>query len=992
MKKRSILLLLSLTVMAAGAQVPTTTVNGVQDVRHSILALTHATVHVTPEKTLTDVTMIIRDGKISAYVSDNQIPDKAVIIDYSGMHIYPGFIHLDADVGLPEPAKRPPFRWGGPETLQTTLAGAYNANEAIKASYNAADDYKHDDKANKALRQAGFTSALSHRHDGIMRGTGALLSLADEPEQLSLLSPRASQHYSFNKGSSKQDYPVSLMGAVALIRQTLLDADWYQQQDSMTDLDLAAIYKNKQLPRIFSVDNWQQTLLTKKISDEFKLPFVVKTAGDSYQSLDAVANTGQTLIVPLNYAKAPEVNSPLDSHHVDYGDLKQWQISPFNSRLLADKGVRFALLPGEDKKGLTTFLADLRKAVEHGLSEETALAALTTRPASILKRNDIGHLAQGARADFIAFDKPLFQSEAELKDNWVNGERMVISERQAVIEGDYVLTLNNERHDINVSFKKGQLKLKPTSQSEQKIKASLDGQLLTVTIDEHAPLMAWVVDGQVKPLPAAQTWSLQFIKQTQDDASTESDASVKTVPTIPVPFTAYGLADSQTPNKVLFKNATVWTNEEAGIVENSDVLVVNGKIKEVGTDIADSRADLLIDASGKHLTSGIIDEHSHIALLSVNDVAVNSSMVRMQDVVNSQDINIYRNLAGGVTAAQLLHGSANPIGGQSALVKMRWGVSPQEMLIEGADGFIKFALGENVKRSRNQQSVRYPLTRMGVEQVYRDAFSEAEKYQKAWQDYNNLSRSKKKKTTPPRRDLAMEATAEVLNQERYISCHSYVQSEISMLMHVAEDFDFTVNTFTHILEGYKVADQMKAHGVGASTFADWWAYKWEVNEAIPYNAAIMDQVGVVTAINSDSAEMSRRLNQEAAKTIKYGGLNEEEAWKTVTLNPAKLLHLDDHMGSVKEGKDADLVLWSDNPLSVYARAEKTMVDGVIYFDRDKQAALEETIHSEKMDLIKASQSSDEAKKPHPAAARPPLHCDTLITHDAILQLDNGAQQ
>jgi imidazolonepropionase-like amidohydrolase len=363
----------------------------------------------------------------------------------------------------------------------------------------------------------------------------------------------------------------------------------------------------------------------------------------------------------------------------------------------------------------------------------------------------------------------------------------------------------------------------------------------------------------------------------------------------------------------------------------------------------------------------------------------------MQDVVNPEDVNIYRNLAGGVTAAQLLHGSANPIGGQSALVKMRWGVSPQEMLIDGADGFIKFALGENVKRSRNQQSVRYPLTRMGVEQVYRDAFSEAQKYQTTWDDYNNLSRSKKKKTSPPRRDLAMEATAEVINQERFISCHSYVQSEISMLIHVADDFDFKVNTFTHILEGYKVADQMKAHGVGASTFADWWAYKWEVNEAIPYNAAIMDQLGLVTAINSDSAEMSRRLNQEAAKTIKYGGLTEPEAWKTVTLNPAKLLHLDDRMGSIKEGKDADLVLWSDKPLSIYAQAEKTMVDGVIYFDRDKLGALEKTIAAEKTALIKQSQASGEEKKPQADVAQPALHCDSLITKDAILTLDNGAE-
>ena len=992
MKKTLSLLMLILTVSVSGAQLPTSTVNGVQDVRHSVLALTHATVHVTPEKTLNDVTIVIKDGTISHYQKDNQVPDNAVVINYRGMHVYPGFIHLDAEVGLPEPAKRPPFKWGGPETLQSTLDGAYNANEAIKASYNAADDFKHYKKANQALRQAGFTSALSHRHDGIMRGTGALVSLADEPAQLTLLATQASQHLSFNKGSSKQDYPVSLMGAMALIRQTLLDADWYQQQNKMTDLDLAAINKNKQLPRIFSVKNWQQTLLTQKLSDEFNRSFVVKTAGDSYQSLAAVANTGQTLIVPLNYPKAPEVNSPLDSYHVAYSDLKQWQVAPFNTRLLADKGVTFALLPGDDKKGLKTFLKDLQKAVKHGLSEHTALAALTTIPADILNRQDIGHLEPGARADFIAFDQPLFNAKSQLKDSWVNGERLEINPQQPLPEGDYLLTLDGQSHDLKLGFKKGQLTLKPNAEDDLKFKATLDGQLLNIMIDEQSPLMAWVAKGQINPLPADHDWAMKFSKQSEQDTKSESNESVKDVPNIPQPFTAYGLADTTTPNKVLFKNATVWTNEDAGVIEHTDVLVVDGTIKKIGKDIADNKADLVIDATDKHLTSGIIDEHTHIALLSVNDVAVNSSMVRMQDAVNSQDVNIYRNLAGGVTAGQLLHGSANPIGGQSALVKMRWGVTPQDMLIKGADGFIKFALGENVKRSRNQQSVRYPLTRMGVEQVYRDAFSEAQLYQKAWDDYNKLSRTKKKKTSPPRRDLAMEATAEVINQERYISCHSYVQSEISMLMHVADDYDFKVNTFTHILEGYKVADQMKAHGAGASTFADWWAYKWEVNEAIPYNAAIMDEVGLVTAINSDSAEMSRRLNQEAAKTIKYGDLSEPEAWKTVTLNPAKLLHLDDRMGSVKEGKDADLVLWSDKPLSIYAQAEKTMIDGVIYFDRDKQAALEEAINTEKLALIKESQSSGETKKPSASAAKPELHCDTLITQDAFLQLDNGVQQ
>ena len=382
------------------------------------------------------------------------------------------------------------------------------------------------------------------------------------------------------------------------------------------------------------------------------------------------------------------------------------------------------------------------------------------------------------------------------------------------------------------------------------------------------------------------------------------------------------------------------------------MLVRSGQIAEVGDNLSANGA-MVVDGSGKHLTPGIIDEHSHIALFSINETETNSSMVRMKDVVDSESINIYRNLAGGVVAEQLLHGSANPIGGQSAIVKMRWGAPPQELLIEGADEYIKFALGENVKRSRNPSSVRYPQTRMGVEQVFVNAFSQAQEYGKTWDDYNNLSRNQQRDTAAPRRDLVDEAMLEILNGERFVTSHSYVQSEINMLMHVADTFDFNINTFTHILEGYKVADKMALHGAGGSTFSDWWGYKWEVRYAIPYNAALMQQAGVVVALNSDDAEMSRRLNQEAAKAVKYGDVSEIDALKMVTLNPAILLHLDDRMGSIKVGKDADLVLWSDHPLSVYAAAETTWIEGIPYYDRRDDQQLRREIEDERARIIAA---------------------------------------
>jgi imidazolonepropionase-like amidohydrolase len=314
--------------------------------------------------------------------------------------------------------------------------------------------------------------------------------------------------------------------------------------------------------------------------------------------------------------------------------------------------------------------------------------------------------------------------------------------------------------------------------------------------------------------------------------------------------------------------------------------------------------------------------------------------VRIGDNMNPEDINIYRQLSGGVTSSHILHGSANTIGGQTQLMKLRWGATDEGIKFAGADPFIKFALGENVKRTTSSNNNRFPDTRMGVEEVLNDAFDRAVDYQAAMKANPNT-----------RRDLELETLVEIMNKKRFITCHSYVQTEITYAMRVGEKYGFPFNTFTHILEGYKVADKMKAHGANVSTFSDWYMYKAEVQDAIAYNASIMHKVGLNVCINSDDAEMARRLNQEAAKVVKYGGVSEEDALKMVTLNPAKALHIENKVGSIKAGKDADIVLWSDNPLSIYAVAEKTIVDGVVYFDRTKDAAARKTITTERARLI-----------------------------------------
>jgi len=397
------------------------------------------------------------------------------------------------------------------------------------------------------------------------------------------------------------------------------------------------------------------------------------------------------------------------------------------------------------------------------------------------------------------------------------------------------------------------------------------------------------------------------------------------------PFTAYGNAEVPKQEDVLFKNTTVWTSEKEGNLLNTDVLVQKGKITKIGKNLTAPDGVKTIDATGKHLTPGIIDEHSHIAIDATNEMGqAITSEVRVEDVISPEDETIYRQLSGGVTTSHLLHGSANPIGGQSLLIKQRWGHNADELKVENQVGFLKHALGENVKRT----TTRYPNTRMGTEQIIRDAYQRAVDYNNEWKVWNSLKPADRTGKIPPRRDLELDAIVDVLEKRSFIECHTYVQSEGTMIMNLASD-----------------ADQIKEHGAFASVFSDWWDYKYEVYEGIAYNAAMLIRQGVLTCIHSDDAEMGRRLNQEAGKIMKYGGISETEALKLVTINPAIMLHLGDRIGSIKPGKDADLVLWTDYPLSVYARASMTMVDGTFYFDEEQDAKMKEQIDNERNRII-----------------------------------------
>ncbi|MEZ5057325.1 MAG: amidohydrolase family protein [Saprospiraceae bacterium] len=966
--------------------------NGVADNRDGLYAFTNATIYKSFDQKLENSTLIIKDGKVIAVGQGVRIPPDAVVIDATGKTIYPAFIDLYAQYGLPAENPEPRERGGRPQFL-TDKKGAFAWNEALKTEFDAVDNFEPNSKEAKEWREAGFGTVLSQKMDGISRGSATLVAVGDERAHEMILKEKAGHFLTFSKGTSTQNYPSSLMGYIALIRQTYLDGKWYAEigKKEEINLSLEAWNQLQSLPQFFAVSNRLDLLRANEIAKEFGVKYIIKGGGDEYQRIEEIKATGAPLILPLEFPDAYDVENPFDAEIINYNDLKHWEMAPANPAMLEAAGIEFALTSDGLKKK-SSFLDQVRKAIEYGLSEKTALKALTHNPATFCKATDmVGSLNNGTTASFLITDQNIFDKKAKILEVWVHGKRHAMkSLKEEDISGNYNLKIEQQAYNLVVTGKESpELKIVNADSSEIKVKGSVQYGVKTISLSFNPEkesgkyrLQGVFTDNGFsgKGQDANGNWVSWTAEKTSNtptlNKEEKKDSSSNEKPEIGkviYPFVAFGREKLPEATTVLFKNATVWTNEKDGILENADVLVSNGKIQKVGKGLDAPAGATTVDASGKHLTSGIIDEHTHIGVSrGVNEgTQASSAEVRIGDVVNPEDINIYRQLSGGVTAAQQLHGSANPIGGQSSLIKFRWGKTAEELKIKGADGYIKFALGENVKQSNwgDNQTIRFPQTRMGVEQVFVDHFTRAK-------EYGALKASGK----PYRKDLELEALLEIINKERFITCHSYRQSEINMLMKVAEQFGFTVNTFTHILEGYKVADKMAEHGAGGSTFADWWAYKFEVWEAIPYNGALMHEQGVVVAYNSDDAEMARRLNQEAAKAVKYGNVSEEDAWKFVTLNPAKLLHLDDRMGSIKAGKDADLVLWSDNPLSIEAKGLQTYVDGVKYFDREEDKELRQAMASEKNRIIqKMLDTKKKGGKTRPVDGKRQelYHCDSI---------------
>tara|TARA_B100001248_G_scaffold80419_2_gene58383 strand:+ start:1052 stop:4039 length:2988 start_codon:yes stop_codon:yes gene_type:complete len=913
-------------------------------------------------------TLVEKDGKIVDLGLDISIPKNSIVFDLDGKFIYPSFIETHSSFGV----KKPQRRSSGRSSQYEPSRSGYYWNDHIMSDYNSFGDYNYSQKEAKGLRDIGFGVVNSHRNDGIHRGTSFTVGLIDnQNESYRIISKKTAEHYSFSKSlTSNQSYPSSTMGAIALIRQLHYDSDWYSQGSSETkDLSLEALIENKKLPKLFDANDKLNVYRAAKLSNEFNLNFVIKGSGKEYENVRELKKFNNILIIPVNFPKAFDVSNTNLNEKLTINQLRYWNQAPTNLGVLEKNGINFSIT-SSDLKNKKDFLKNIRRAIKNGLSEKTALDALTIVPAKSLNLNDkIGKLDKGFLANFLITSGAIFEDKTEIYENWVKGQRHIVKSNDNLnIDGDYTFNINDRNYEVKISNSLLRPKANVKRDSiDIKSKTSLVDDWISVTFFDSIDgrLSFAQISSKISSTDNLSGSGIDFNNEaflfniTKNKAKKESESKRKRkdspgetfVSDVTFPNVGFGISSIPGSRSVHFKNATLWTNEDEGIIENTDIIIDNGKIIEIGENLKTPPNFTVIDASNKHITSGIIDEHSHMAATSINEGGHNSSAeVSIMDVIDPDDISIYRNLAGGVTTVQILHGSANPIGGQSAIIKLKWGSEIDNMFFEGADPFIKFALGENVKRSRG--GLRFPETRMGVEQVFIDHFDRAKHYGETWSQYNSLSNREKRSVNKPRYDEELETLLEVIDGKRFISSHSYVQSEINMLMKVAEKFDFRIKIFTHILEGYKVADKMAKHRVGASTFSDWWGYKFEVNDAIPYNASIMHNAGVTVALNSDNSELSRRLNLEAAKAFKYGNISEEEAWKFVTLNPAKLLNLDNRVGSLKVGKDADIVMWSGHPMSLYTKAQQTYIEGALYFDIDEHKTKLEKIKNEKSELIK----------------------------------------
>jgi len=971
-------------VLTAAAQPGVERVEGLHDHSPRWHAITEARLVLAPGKVIERGTLVMRDGLIVAVGAQLPVPAGARVWALPGRTVYAGFIDLASSLGVPAALReRPPAnpRWGPGADAPPAAArpippltgrGLAASNAMLRAEQQVGTQLELKADELKAARELGFTTVLAAPSVGIFRGQSALLNLGDggDAKRL-LLAERVAQHLGLDVDSGRA-YPNSLMGSIALLRQTWSDARWFGQAQQAArggpqgieriaaHAGLAALQDAVagRQPVFFAADDEQDYARIGRLREEFGFRLVLQGNGHEYRRAAQLKALGAPLLLPLNFPPAPELEQPDAALDVGLETLQHWEQAPSNAAYLAAQGLEFALSAHGLKEPRREFWPRLRQAVRRGLAPEQALAALTTVPARLVGESArLGSLEPGHLANLLVARGDLFRDEqAEPEWSFVDGQpyaleaaarpdlrgRWQLADASWQIGGSAAkpeLSLGDTRCELRQQGRQLLLRL-PCGQVEpaqwQQLVAELDGERLS---------------GQLlRPDGSRLSWEARRVAPHQ--ASEAAPPKAEALPPPPsAGYPAGALAETLAPRPaaLLLRHATLWTSGPAGKLENHDLLVQDGKISAIGQDLKAPAGAELLELAGKHVSPGLIDAHSHTAIArGINEFSSSiTAEVRVGDVLDATDINLYRELAGGLTTANLLHGSANTIGGQSQVIKLRWGQDAEALKFKGALPGIKFALGENVKQSWEAASSRYPQTRMGVEQLLRDAFQTARHYQRErarWQ-------GNPKAIAEPRRDLQLETLVELLERKRAIHIHAYRADEILMFTRLAREFGLRVAAFQHVLEGYKVASEIASIGAGASTFSDWWTYKMEVQDAVPYNGVIMTRAGVLSSFNSDSDELARRLNTEAAKAVKYGGLSESEALKLVTINPARQLGVEQRVGSLEPGKDADFVIWSGPPLSGYSRAEQTWIDGRRSYSLARDTELRQAAERERQRLL-----------------------------------------
>ncbi len=975
----SVILLLATPALGQESTLP---LEGLRDATPRRFALEGARIVAEPGRVIEEGTVFLEDGRVLAVERGRVRRRGFPARELGGYTIFPALIDLASDFALPAAARAgalAPLPPPPPLDQQAAEPGPRHWSRRVRPEFSLAAQLSLDAERARALRGLGFAAVLSLPEAGIFRGQGALVALGAGNARSQVLAADAVQVVAFDFAPfGSGEYPNSLMGAIALVRQTLLDARWHAERlafwqarsdaarpEANLALDALGPLLAGRQPALFVLRDELDYARAASIVREAGIRAWFLGSGHEYRLLPRLARERPRLILPLAFPDVPAIAHPEREQRVSLAELAHWEEAPANPARLHAAGLTFALSArglGQPERG---FWAAVRRAVGAGLPPDVALAALTTVPAEWLGLGDrMGRIAAGYRADLLVTEgDPFLDQEARVIEVWIGGERHAVAPeddprglwRVAIAGREEPVELriggSAERPEI-LPGEGAEHKPIRLARVEGRFGAVLPASLLGMGEGQTSLSFARVDARLLGELGLPDGRRVTFTAERLAPRERETKAvETRAVPFSPLyPAGEFGReGPPPQPETLLLRGATLWTMDGAAEpLVGGDLLIERGRIRAVGRGLRAPPGAMVIEAEGKHVTPGIVDAHSHTAIAGgVNEAShAVTSEVRIADVIDPTDVNLYRQLAGGVTTALLLHGSANPIGGQSAVIKLRWGETAEGLLFAGAPPGIKFALGENVKQSNwgDAFRVRYPQTRMGVEQIYEDRFAAAREYLEA--------RARWRRGDPPlRRDLRLEALAEILEGRRLVHIHSYVQSEIAMFARLAERLGIRVATFQHVLEGYKISEEIRRIGAGASSFADWWGFKFEVYDAIPYNAAMLTRAGVLTSINSDSNEHARRLNTEAAKAVRYGGLSEVEALALVTRNPAEQLGVGDRIGRLAPGLDADFVIWSGHPLSTLSIVEQTWIDGRRYFDREEDRRLRERDAAERRRLL-----------------------------------------